>query len=192
MNISINEKVLQKHNLSVEEFLILYLCAKETRIEEVIQTLIDKGLCERDLYNGVSAVASNNTKDLVSSILVDSDKAVVDKNEEFLSLAEKMRQIFPAGRKAGTTYMWRDSTAMIASKLKTVVARFDFHFTEEQAIKATQRYVDSFGGDYQYMQLLKYFILKRTSSGEFRSDFMALIENEDDRDIEENDFVKMR
>lgn len=98
MNISINEKVLKKYDLSVEEFLVLYLCAKEVHIEEVITNLISKGLCEKDLYNRVSAVTSNNTKDLISSILIDSDKAVIDKDEEFLALAEKMRELFPAGR----------------------------------------------------------------------------------------------
>lgn len=180
MNISINEKVLNKYNLSIEEFLVLYLCAKEVNIEEIIESLINKGICERDLYNKVSAVTSNNTKDLVSSILIDSDKAVVDKEEEFLSLAEKMREIFPSGKKAGTTYPWRDSTPIIARKLKTIVAKFNFKFTEEQAINATKRYVESFNGNYQYMQLLKYFILKQTNTGELRSDFMALIENPED------------
>ena len=78
--------------------------------------------------------------------------------------------------------MWRDSTAVIARKLKTLVVKYDYEFTEEQALKATKAYVESFNGDYTYMQLLKYFILKTMPDGEIRSDFMSYIENEGHED----------
>ena len=177
MNISINQSILDKYGMSIEEFLVLYLCSKDFDIEEIIKSLINKGFANRNLYNKVTAVISNNTKELISSILIDSDKSVIDKDEEFNRVAEKMKEVFPDGRKPGTTYYWKDSTAVIARKLKTLVAKFNFKFTEEQAITATREYVKSFNGDYQYMQLLKYFILKTDNhTGELRSDFMSIIE----------------
>ena len=183
MNISINQSILDKYGMSIEEFLVLYLCSKDFDIEEIIKSLINKGFANRNLYNKVTAVISNNTKELISSILIDSDKSVIDKDEEFNRVAEKMKEVFPDGRKPGTTYYWKDSTAVIARKLKTLVAKFNFKFTEEQAITATREYVKSFNGDYQYMQLLKYFILKTDNhTGELRSDFMSIIENGNQQD----------
>ena len=107
-----------------------------------------------------------------------------EKDEEFNNLASKMREIFPDGRKAGTAYYWRDSVPIIAKKLKTVVDRFNVQFTEEQALAATRRYVESFNGDYRFMQLLKYFILKTDkATGDIRSDFLSLLQNPESNDL---------
>lgn len=183
MNISINEKVLRKYDLTLNEFLVLFLCSREADIEKTIETLIDKKIVDKDLYNKVSAVVSDNTKELISSIIIDSGPSVIGKEEEFNDLANKMRELFPEGRKPGTTYYWRDSTPIIAKKLKTVVEKFNTQFTEEQALNATRRYVESFNGDYRFMQLLKYFILKTDkATGDIRSDFLSLLQNPDAED----------
>jgi hypothetical protein len=62
-----------------------------------------------------------------------------------------------------------------------LVAKYGYTFTEEEAITATKAYIQSFNGDYRYMQLLKYFILKSVNnpSGdvEIKSEFMSYIEN---------------
>ena len=178
MTISINEKVLDKYNLTLDEFLVLYLCSREVNVEATIQKLIKMGIVDRDIYNKISAVVSNNTKELITSIIIDSDKAVINKDEEFLTLADKMRAIFPEGRKAGTTYYWRDSVQVIAKKLKTLVAKFEIQLTEDIVLDATRRYVESFNGVYTYMQLLKYFILKTDkTTGDIRSELLSYIEN---------------
>lgn len=183
MNISINEKVLRKYDLTLNEFLVLFLCSREADIEKTIETLIDKKIVDKDLYNKVSAVVSDNTKELISSIIIDSGPSVIGKEEEFNDLANKMRELFPEGRKPGTTYYWRDSVPIIAKKLKTVVEKFNTQFTEEQALDATRRYVESFNGDYRFMQLLKYFILKTDkATGDVRSDFLSLLQNPDTGD----------
>lgn len=186
MNITVNEKILKKYNLTLEEFLVLYLCSKEIDIEATIQHLIDIDIVNRDLYNNVSAVVSNNTKELIASIIVDSDKSIIDKDEEFTSLASKMRELYPSGKKPGTTYYWQDSIPIISKKLKTLVAKFGVKLTEEEVLEATQRYVDSFNGDYKYMQLLRYFILKTNKdTGETRSELLSYMENKDE-DIRED------
>lgn len=183
MRYTIDEDVLAKHELTIEEYLVLLLNMKQASYLEVKQRLISKGLVHADLFEEDKIVLSNNTKDLISSVLIDSDKRVLDKDSEFEALAVKMKEVYPAGRKPGTTYMWRDSTAVIARKLKTLVAQFGCKFTEEEAVRATKEYVSSFNGDYRFMQLLKYFILKKdTSTGEIRSDFMALLENKGQSD----------
>ena len=178
MKYTIDEAVLAKHNLTIEEFLVLLLNMKQASYTKVKASLIQKKLADVHLFEGDSLVLSNNTKDLITSVVIDSDKTVINKDSEYEALAAKMREIFPAGRKAGTTYLWRDSVAVIARKLKTLTVQFKCEFTEEEALKATKDYVSSFNGDYKFMQLLKYFILKKdASTGEIRSDFMALLEN---------------
>lgn len=184
MNISISEKVLSKYGLSLEEFLLLYLCSREINLTSLAESLINKGLANRDLKDSSSVVVSDNAKDFIASILISSAKVVLDKHSDFSELANKMRELFPAGRKAGTTYYWRDSIPVIARKLETLVTKFDVEFTEEEALNATRRYIESFNGDYRYMQLLKYFILKTDrSTGEIKSEFLSLIQNPEDEEV---------
>lgn len=179
--ISINKDVLEKYNLSMDEFLVLLLTHNKANIHEVRESLVNKGLADYSVVDD-TLIISSTTKDLITSVTIDSDVTVISKDKEFKELAEKLKEIFPKGKKAGTTYMWRDSTAVIARKLKTLVVKYDYEFTEEQALKATKAYVESFNGDYTYMQLLKYFILKTMPDGEIRSDFMSYIENEGHED----------
>lgn len=185
--VSINKDVLEKNNLSMDEFLVLLLTYNKANIQEVKQSLVEKGLADFSVFDD-ELVISSTTKDLITSISIDSDVKVLSKDKEFKELADKLKELFPKGKKAGTTYMWRDSTAVIARKLKTLVVKYDYQFTEEQAIKATKAYVESFNGDYTYMQLLKYFILKSLPDGEIKSDFMSYIENEGDENDMGNDW----
>ena len=76
---------------------------------------------------------------------------------------------------------------------KTLVVKYNFKFTEEEALEATKKYIESFNGNYRFMQLLKYFILKSDpNTGDIKSDFMSLIENKDDIEIKESDFCDIR
>ena len=190
--VSINKDVLEKNNLSMDEFLVLLLTYNKANIQEVKQSLVEKGLADFSVFDD-ELVISSTTKDLITSITIDSDVKVLSKDKEFKELADKLKELCPKGKKAGTTYMWRDSTAVIARKLKTLVVKYDYQFTEEQAIKATKAYVESFNGDYTYMQLLKYFILKSLPDGEIKSDFMSYIENEGQEDeLSDNWLTEMR
>lgn len=190
--VSINKDVLEKNNLSMDEFLVLLLTYNKANIQEVKQSLVEKGLADFSVFDD-ELVISSTTKDLITSITIDSDVKVLSKDKEFKELADKLKELFPKGKKAGTTYMWRDSTAVIARKLKTLVVKYDYQFTEEQAIKATKAYVESFNGDYTYMQLLKYFILKSLPDGEIKSDFMSYIDNEGQEDeLSDNWLNEMR
>lgn len=178
MNITINDYILKKYNLSFEEFVTLYLCAKEINVKDVINSLIEKGIVEKNLYDEHSAVVSSNSKEIINRILVESDKKVIDNDAQFLALAYKMQDLFPKGRKPGTTYYWKGNAPEIAERLKTLVTKFSITFSEEEALDATKRYVESFNGNYKFMHLLKYFIIKYDkNTGTRESDFMSLLEN---------------
>lgn len=193
MNITINTEVLEKYNLSLEEFMLLYLGYKEVNITQTVENIIAKGLANSDLFASGRLVVSNNVANIISSIMIDSDKKIDNSDERFFNLATQLKELYPAGRKPGTTYMWRGNTAEIAKKLKTLVVKYKFDFTDEQVINATRSYVASFNGNYTKMRLLKYFILKSERDADNNtnviSELMSIIENEDQHSIEDNDWT---
>jgi hypothetical protein len=194
MKITIDSNILEQHNITLEEFLVLYLGAKNADIKSISQEIIRKGLATRDLFSDNRyIVVSNKVKDLIASIIVNSDKNIVDKDEEYTRLANKLRELYPAGRKEGTTYMWRGTVSEVARKLKTLVVKYGYTINYDEVIKATKEYVNSFNGNYRYMQLLKYFILKsvRDADGnvEVKSELMSHIENSGQIDEQRSDWV---
>ena len=193
MKLTIDQTILDKNGLTLEEFLVLYLGAKDVDIESVSQSLIAKGLADKDLFSNGRIVVSDKVKDLVSTISIDSDKNVIDKDSEFTELATELREIYPAGRKDGTTYMWRGTTAEVAKKLKTLVVKYGFTINREDVIKATKEYVSSFNGNYRYMQLLKYFILKSVKDADgnvdVKSELMSIIENSGQINTQRDDWM---
>lgn len=105
------------------------------------------------------------------------------KDETYEEIADAMRETYPAGRKQGTNYMWRDSTAVITQRLKVLVKRYNVSFTKEEAVDATKRYIASFNGNYKYMQILKYFISKQKpvegAPAEQNSQFLSFLQNKE-------------
>ena len=85
-----------------------------------------------------------------------------------------MRLMFPEGKKQGTTKYWRDNKSNVESKLKTFFKKYG-HYDSELILKATQKYVDSFGDSKQLMRTVIYFISKDDNS-----DLMTIIENIDE------------
>ena len=193
MKLTIDQTILENNNLTLEEFLVLFLSAKEVDIGDISQSLVAKGFADKDLFSSGKLVISDKVKDLISTISIDSDKNVIDKDSEFTELATELREIYPAGRKDGTTYMWRGTTEEVAKKLKTLVVKYGFVINKESVIKATKEYVNSFNGNYRYMQLLKYFILKSVKDADgnvdIKSELMSIIENSGQLDAQKEDWV---
>lgn len=103
--------------------------------------------------------------------------------DRFMVLADKLREIYPQGKKQGTNLQWRDSTVMISKRLKALIKKYGVSFTDEEAIDATKRYVNSFHGDYRFMQVLRYFLWKDDKvNGEEVSQFLSYLQNDDAQD----------
>lgn len=193
MKLTIDSNILDKNNITLEEFMLLYISAKNIDINSIKESIVAKNLAEYDLFSENKLVVSDNTKELIANISIDSDKNVIDEDEKYTELAIKLREIYPSGRKEGTSYMWRGTTIEIARKLKTLVVKYKYTLNEDDIIQATKDYISSFNGNYRYMQLLKYFILKsvRDADGntEVKSELMSLIENKGQLDSEREDWV---
>ena len=185
----INGIAVLEQGLSIKESLVLLHIIYGSDIGNTLQSLYDKGLITSpDYEKGI------NFKEIGNEVVKDISKETVEaKDSRFVKLAEKMKEIYPAGRKEGTSYMWRGNTNEIVKKLKALNDKYAFEFTDEQALTATKEYVESFNGDYRFMQLLKYFILKVVRDGdgnvEIKSELMTRIENAGQEEAERQDWM---
>ena len=197
MDFHINKETLAKSGISVDmAFYLASIYFDKPYTYDTFDLASKQGLItynHLDRYNlPIQPKLTREGVELVESIFLNSefkgDKGIdTDRYDE---LADKLRELYPKGRKEGTSYLWRDSHAKIANKLRTLVKKYNFKFTDEQAINATKKYIESFNGNYSYMQLLKYFILKKDKdTGEENSQLMSYIENEDCTDAANDDWM---
>ena len=89
----------------------------------------------------------------------EEDEYVGKKDKEITDLVEKMRELFPAGTKTGTT-AWRGNRREVALRLKKFFKLYGSKYSSEEILDATKRYVESFNGDFKFMRVLPYFIMK--------------------------------
>ena len=115
---------------------------------------------------------------------------------EFYGMKGDEQELFPKGKKPGTTQYWTEGTSLIVKRLKVFFKKYG-EYTDEQILSAAERYIKSFNGNYSYMRVLKYFILKdeRKSDEEGKlivqqvSDLATFIENAEDLDPVRNDWT---
>lgn len=106
------------------------------------------------------------------------------KDKEIADLVERMRELFPTGMKVKNT-AWRGNRRENVLRLKKFFKLYGKTYTDQQILDATKRYVDSFHGDYKYMRVLPYFIMKSpmkmNADGEYyveeKSDLATFLEN---------------
>lgn len=176
------DSVINEFDITIEQAIGLFILYNKLDIDKLKEELQEKKLF------GESTVTSKGLL-VIHKLRLDSkygDDTNYDE-QSLKELSEKLRKEFPEGKKEGTTQYWRGSNIEIYKKLDTLIKKYNFKFTEQQAINAVRKYVDSFNGNYKYMQLLKYFILKNivTPNGtEIKSSFMEYIENENDNENE--------
>lgn len=200
MRYIIDSDVCKKYGISIEALLYLLTLVIERPItQDTIKEAWNLGaiLVHDTTPDGdiTSVTLEKRGAEIVGEILSDSSYEP-KKEDRFLLLAEKLMSLYPKGRKEGTAYMWRDSKSVIAKRLETLYKKLEKTtkqtFTDEQAINATKRYVESFNGCYTYMQLLKYFISKRTVTGgtiEETSQLLSYIENEGQENVTPSDWT---
>jgi hypothetical protein len=193
MKLIIEDKILAENNLSLSEYLCLLFNAINGDTQKCVSSLIKKGWGGAAFNDKTKLIISDEDKKKVLDVILDSDVQVADNREELEALAVKLKELFPKGNKPGTCYSWRGNTAEIVRKLKNLIVKYHCKFTEEEAIEATSKYVASFNGDYRYMRLLKYFLLKtsRDNEGgtEIDSDFMTYLENKDAGTLENSNWT---
>lgn len=179
MKITIDESILERYNLQLEEFFAISLLRSGINIPDLLAEMVAG---DKIRYFPDTAEYKINAYWLqcCDKILLESDKSL-PKESKLLPLAKKLQAVFPKGQKPGTNYYYKCNSKDVALKLAKFFKLYGSNYTEEDIINATQRYVDSFNGDYTYMRLLKYFIMKDEVS-----ELATWLENED---TEDNDFM---
>lgn len=181
MRLTIDSKACENNNLTLEEFMVLYLNAKDVDIQQIMNSIVEKNIAGRDLFNPNNLILGSKSKQLVSNVILESDKTVQNNSERIKALAQTLRDMYIPGKKEGTQDYFKCSSSEVEQKLKRFFAEYG-EFTDEQIINATQRYIDSFKGNYRFAQLLKYFISKKLD-GERGSRLLVYIENEDNNPV---------
>ena len=186
MEITINDSILDKASLTLEELLYLMLLDLNATTE-IISNLEAKGW----LHN---KHLTEESRQRLADVLNET-KGEPSSERRIEILTQKLMETFPKGKKEGTAYYWRGNKKEIKDKLKKFFVYFGDAYTDDQIIAAARKYVASFNGDYRYMRLLKYFIwkndAKRTEEGlsvEQVSDLSTFIENADQEDLK-NDWT---
>ena len=182
MKIPINTDILKKYNLSLEQFIVLLTGYFNVDCDKIQEELTEKRLVEKNLFHNYPPILSDNTKNFIAKIIVESDDKLLScPIKDFEELAVTLQQFFPEGIKSGKTYSWRGNVNEIAQKLRTLIVKYNFSFTYEEAMQAAEEYVSSFQPPYTYMHTLRNFILytKKDENGHYEIDsqFMTIIEN---------------
>ena len=193
MKIEVSDKICEKYNLSIEEALVLI--GLKYSSQEIFQKLNK----ERFLLDLGSSIFNEETKyklsrkanEVLSCILAESTNAVAKRSTNIEELADKLREIYPNGKIFNTNYYYRCNRQDIINKLKTFFKMYGTKYTDEQIINATQKYINSFNGNYAYLKLLKYFIWKdeRLKGESVQSLLADFIENESSEDTTNTDWT---
>lgn len=183
MTICISEQGCKKNDISLGEVLLLLAICNKVDLDIAHSNLIDKGYitATRDeLFNENGFRITRKGSEILDSVILDSDKTTEPENN-LTNLAKKLKEIYPKGKKEGTNYYWADGVALIIRRLQLFFKKYGRIYSDEQIITATEKYVQGFNGDYTYMKLLKYFLLKeklgKAGDVEGESELITYIEN---------------
>lgn len=155
MKITIDENVCLKHNLTLEETLVALAVKNIRHVEDVFGNLENREVLKRV---GNDYKITQHWNDVMDEIIADSQKEV-DDEERLEELAQKVRECYPAGKMPGTPYYYRCNKREVILKLKKFLTLYG-DYPDDRIVEATKRYVASFNGNYRYLPLVKYFIIK--------------------------------
>jgi hypothetical protein len=215
MTIRLNKESAAKHGITLDEALYMIIIHNKINLELTKESLIQKGLLTADrneTFQQIGWRLTNRGTEVLDSTIIDSDKPKGREDDFLLEIAAKLKEIFPKGKKDGTNYYWAEGTALIVRRLKLFFKKYEEYieneFKEESSnlskeefnkfigdkiVYAASKYVNSFNGNYRYMKLLKYFILKEKvgAAGEVEgeSELMNYIENYGQEEDLRNDWT---
>jgi hypothetical protein len=155
MKYCIEENVAKRHHLSINELLGLMLFKNGCNPQQLINKMLERELIVQDMFGNYQL--NMHWDDELQKVLLESD-VEIPKDNDLNYLVGQLREIFPKGIKTGSA-AWRGNKREITLRLQKFFKIYD-KYTDEEIISATKKYVESFNGNYTYMRILKYFILK--------------------------------
>lgn len=156
MKYVIDTDVCDREGIGLPVVLSVMLLQTGVDLEELKQELSEK---EVTINKNGNLLLTEPWADKVARILLLSDKEV-PKEDRLDNLVTQLMEIFPKGKKVGTSVYWKGNRKDNKLKLQKFFKLYGNDYTDEQILKAAKQYVDSFNGNYTYMRALKYFIWK--------------------------------
>ena len=195
MNYIINEDICKKKGMDLPSLLAVLLVKTGVNITELFNNLIKKEILVRDMFSE-GLLVTQRWDSICSDILLSADKSIPSE-ERLLPLVDALMQIFPAGKKEGTTLYWKGNRKDNKERLQKFFKLYGNKYSDEQILQAAMKYVESFNGQYAYMRTLKYFIWKdeRKINNEGKtyieevSDLASYIENAGQEENLKDDWV---
>lgn len=186
MKFTLDSLVLEKHGVTMQQFsVLLYYMSGGTGVlnEALCSELREDGFLKKvkDGYQFHEGKISN-----VRTWIAESNNSVSEL-DRLTRIAKEMQEAFPEGRR-DNKYYWRDSTKVIAQRLAKFISKYG-DYEDDKFTKAAKDYVSSFNGNYEFMQLLKYFIYKKDSSGEENSQLSSYLDNEGKESLQDRDWT---
>ena len=213
MTICLSKQGCQKNNISIGEALLILAIHNKANLELAQEGLIKKGYITADrddLFQQIGWRITRKGAEIIDSVIMDSDKKQ-ESGARLISMATKLKEVFPKGKKDGTNYYWAEGVALIERRLKLFFKKYGTSlkelfpdesilekdewdcFIETKIIEAANSYVSSFNGNYKYMKLLKYFIFKEKTGAngeiEGESELISYIENAGQEENLRNDWT---
>lgn len=178
MRFVVDESIIKKRGLTLSQFLFA-LSIKHSLTGKAVDELISKEVIQplsNSGPNGQQYYVTPHWLEECDNILLSAEKNVPDESYLF-ELANKLRDIFPEGKKPGTNYYWKSNAREVVLKLKTFFKIYGNGYTEEEILTAARNYVDSYINDTTFMRILKHFIWKREKGGEEISELATFLDN---------------
>lgn len=197
MKFTIDEDACKKAKLSIPEVLMILIVKTGVDLKELLKSMLEKQmLVEEHTLIGNSLLVTQRWNDLCDSALLSADDTI-PKGDRLNNLAKSLMNIFPEGKKEGTSQYWRGNIRDVTLKLQKFFKLYGNKYTDDQILSAAKHYVSSHNGDYRFMRVLKYFICKNEkkvdSEGvgyvEDVSDLAAYIENAGHEDELKSDWM---
>lgn len=185
MQLTINENICKNKGLNVDELLCILLIRTNGKIVELINNMLSKEILVKDLFDDGNLLVTQRWNQICDKILLSGDKEIPNE-QDIDKLAVQMARLFPSGIKDGTNVYWKGNKKDTILKLQKFFKLYG-GYTSEQILQATQRYIDSFNGQYQTMRVLKYFILKDNES-----DLATQLENIDQENVRNDWNIELR
>ena len=130
MKITINTEVLKERHLSFGDFLVLLMGYYDLSYKETLQKLIRDGTVQPDVFNKDEMVLSDNTKNLVAKILMESDNKVLSCGLDFNTLAARLqemyRTLYVGLKEMGISKEYSIATALTLRTEKQILTMMDW------------------------------------------------------------------
>ena len=156
MRYVIDTDACEKEGLSLAAVLAGMIILSDIDLKELKLEITKEGiLVEKEGEILITATG----RDRVHRVLLSSDKTLPPE-DQIEALAIKLMEIFPKGKKEGTSVYWKGNKKDTKLRLQKFFKLYGSTYSHEQILDAAKQYVESFNGNYTYMRALKYFIWK--------------------------------